>query len=339
MKIELFNNVNGFGIRQNIVAILPAPCLEWIQRIIEKYDVQCIVNRTDCNDPKEFEQRVRKLMHHCNVVSGFIIEMGCGSFNSKEFDHLPISRIDLSMIQIDDFENIFMEQLSSVKNQVSHLKTSQGIENILIGLKCGGSTRESQYTMNTFVGRCVDKMIDMGFRFVFNEPQESQGQEDFYRKRTDAGSFGRWKQFMDELNIEKKYMNKGNKEGGIKDIYEKSIGALRKVGQAHQFEVVDKNDTSESALYQILGTNQEPESFTQMTLQGAHCHIYLTGLGGIFGTAVAPSYSISMSSNNMQAFDFNYQHGLGSEEDFINGVLSFVKGTPSYSERLKINLI
>ena len=327
------------GTRQNIVAVLPAPCLEWIQRIVEGHGVQCLLNKADCNDPKAFEHRVARLLEHPNVVGAFIIEMGCGSFHLEDTGHLPVSRMQLSDIEVGDFENLFVEKLNAMKNKVSQVKTNEDAGNVLIGLKCGGSTKESQTFMNSFVGQCVDKMIDQGFRFVFNEPQESQGQETLYKARTDPKSFQKWERFINTLNIGKKYMNKGNEEGGISTIYEKSAGALRKVGLAHDFEVVETNETSEAQLYQVLGTNQEPESFTQMTLQGAKAHIYLTGFGGIFGTAIAPSLSISMSKHNQLAFDYHYKPNSSAEEAFIDKVIAFLEGTPSRSELMKINLI
>ena len=113
----------------------------------------------------------------------------------------------------------------------------------------------------------IDNLIEKGINVIFNEPQETIGLEDLYKERVSEGDYNKWKSFINKLpkNYDESFMNQGNLREGIKNILQKSLGSIKKVGYAN-FGVynISEYPINTPGLNQILGTNQEPESMYQM---------------------------------------------------------------------------
>ena len=120
---------------------------------------------------------------------------------------------------------------------------------IVLGLNCGGSDSFSGITANPALGVCSDMLAEIGGSAVLAETTEIFGAEHLLVRRA------RNREVAEKLlgfMIEgyKDYLNRfggsfddnpspGNKEGGLTNILEKSLGAVAKAGTSPLTDVVD----------------------------------------------------------------------------------------------------
>lgn len=345
-KVSLYDNPNGFGSRRTVIVVLTAPCLEWISRLsYEGLDmVSFILNRNDCNNPLLFTRRISRFLNHPNVIGGLIVRMGCETFSLPSKPFVPIKELVVDTVDLASVRNEVIRSVNALACSTQNRRKEVSLEHVLISIKCGGSTKKSQNVINPIVGTVVDKLIDRGFSVVFNEPQETVGLDAFYRDRVSNEDFSKWMTYMNTCSDEElsTALNDGNRAGGIPNIIEKSQGSILKVGKSN-FKVYNLSEypIETQGLYQILGTNQEPESLYQMMEFGAILNLYITGNGGLFGTPISPLYSIGTAPNGrILGVDFpikeNHDGNLG--EKIFSGILDVLEGKKTVTEDLRLSL-
>ncbi len=338
---RLYKNRHGFGCRRIILVVLAAPCLKWIETTFNSSDeVHFLYNFDDCNDPVEFYNRVNGIASNPNITKVIHITQVCGSthdihhFNVVEDYNISGKKrsqiiSDLAKL-IQNFQKNFDDGRIPVNNN-----------DFLIGIKCGGSTSLSQDKLNPFMGAVVDKMIDMGFRLMFNEPQETIGLLDEVAKRTTESDFHKWEYFIRDIEQKnKKYVNKGNIEGGLQTIIEKSLGSFKKTGTKNfRVYTIDEKVDSDSQLNFILGTNQEPKAFFQMIEKGTIANIFITGQDIYFGTRFSPTLTLGLTKEDgLNEFDYSLTNTFTKNDidEFIMKIINILSGEKTISEQYMI---
>ena len=103
---------------------------------------------------------------------------------------------------------------------------------------------------------------------------------------------------MRAMGIDSRYMSKGNQDGGLTTLEEKSLGAIRK-GGTRPIQGVLRNDRealdspSKSGLWLQDGTGWDVPSVTHMVAAGAQVVAFTSGRGSTTGHAIAPVLKVT----------------------------------------------
>jgi altronate dehydratase large subunit len=175
------------------------------------------------------------------------------------------------------------------------------------------------------VGIAADLLIDEGGTVIFGEPQEMTGTEHILARRAVnksvaediIGMIERQEARMKGLGIESRFMSKGNVEGGLTTIEEKSLGAIRK-GGTRSIQGVLKNDRDaldtpdRSGLWLQDGTGWDVPSVTQMVAAGAQVVAFTSGRGSTTGHAIAPVLKVTGNPETYEMLKDNMDINAGT---------------------------
>jgi altronate dehydratase large subunit len=180
------------------------------------------------------------------------------------------------------------------------------LSKLTLAVECGGSDATSGLAANPAVGVAADTLIDEGGTVMFGETQEMTGTEHVLAKRAVSEEVARDIYVMIErqearmrgMGIDSRYMSKGNVDGGLTTIEEKSLGAIRK-GGTRPIQGVLRNDRealdvpSRPGLWLQDGTGWDVPSVTHMVAAGAQVVAFTSGRGSTTGHAIAPVLKVT----------------------------------------------
>ncbi|SHN48096.1 UxaA family hydrolase [Cryptosporangium aurantiacum] len=184
-------------------------------------------------------------------------------------------------------------------------RTTVGVENLVLGMQCGGSDAWSALTANPALGVASDYLVALGGTSLLGETPEIYGAEQMLADR--AVDDGVRDALLDRITWWERYTTSqgttldgnpspGNKAGGITTILEKSLGAIAKGGHSPLAEVVDYAEApSRRGLIFMDTPGYDPVSATGMVAGGAHLIAFTTGRGSAFGSRPVPT--VKLASN------------------------------------------
>ena len=185
------------------------------------------------------------------------------------------------------------------------------IDNLIVGLQCGGSDTYSGVSANPALGYAVDLLVSHGGTAILSETPEIFGAEHLLTRRAISPNVGRkliehiewWKNYV---KINDGAMNNnpspGNKIGGLTTILEKSLGAVAKGGTSNLVAVYDYADkVNEAGLVFMNTPGYDPVSATGQVAGGANVICFTTGRGSAYGCAPSPSLKISTNNELWQS--------------------------------------
>jgi len=198
-----------------------------------------------------------------------------------------------------------------VKGMVDQAKKQRrkpfDVSRLVVGVKCGGSDTTSGLASNTAIGAMSDMLVDAGAAVVMIEPIEAIGAEEPLAAR--AVNERVKQQILKWVGNEEKrwtvpgaemdFMCRGNVEGGLTTLEEKSLGAVHKGGhRAIKGVLKNQEDYLETVppgggFYLQDGTHMEPMAMSSMAAAGVHIVVFATGRGGVFGHAVCPMIKVT----------------------------------------------
>jgi altronate dehydratase len=86
----------------------------------------------------------------------------------------------------------------------------------------------------------------------------------------------------------------GNKEGGLTTIFEKSLGAVAKGGQAPLMSVLQYAETIKGPGFCFMDTpGYDPVSMTGLVAGGCNVGVFTTGRGSVYGCKPAPCIKVA----------------------------------------------
>ena len=147
------------------------------------------------------------------------------------------------------------------------------------------------------------------------------------------------------------FMCKGNVDGGLTTIEEKSLGAIHKSGSRTIVDVLENTDRrlekvpKGGGVYLQDGTHMEPMAMSFMAAAGAHMVIFVTGCGGTFGHAIVPFIKVTGNPETYRRMshdmDINAGTILTGEESMesagkriFNEVIEVASGKLTLGEKL-----
>lgn len=252
------------------------------------------------------------LADHPNAGGVLIVGLGCESNQIAELlEELPASRrgairtLTAQRAADEESEGVaLVEELAVIAGQAT--RETLGLENLVLGVKCGGSDGFSGLTANPLVGRMSDIVSDAGGRVLLTEIPEIFGAEQILMAR--AEDEGVFEGIVSVVNDFKRYFiahgepvsenpSPGNIAGGITTLEEKSLGAVQKGGRAmltdvrHYGEAVRK-----PGLTLLEAPGNDAVSSTALAAAGATVILFTTGRGTPLGFPV-PTIKIASNSD------------------------------------------
>jgi altronate hydrolase len=166
-----------------------------------------------------------------------------------------------------------------IEQAASERRIETPASKIVLGLNCGGSDSFSGITANPALGFCSDLLAEIGATAVLAETTEIIGAEHLLVKRARNRAVGQ--KLLDMISGYKRYLNQfggsfddnpspGNKEGGLTNILEKSLGAATKAGTSPLMDVVEYAERITSPGFVFMNTpGYDPVSLTGLAAVAA----------------------------------------------------------------------
>lgn len=187
------------------------------------------------------------------------------------------------------------------------LRVSAPASAIVLGLECGGSDAYSGITANPALGLASDRLVELGATSILGETMEILGSEHLLAARALDPAVGQ--QIIDVVARYEKSINyegidirgaqpsRGNIEGGLSTLEEKSLGAAKKAGSAPFTGVLEYADhPTAPGLYFMDTPGHDIEQLTGFAAAGVNIAVFTTGRGTPTGSAVIPTIKVATNT-------------------------------------------
>ncbi len=215
--------------------------------------------------------------------------------------------------------------------------------------------RFSGITANPALGYCCDLLVAQGGTVVLAETTEIIGAEHLLLRRARNPQIA--EKLLGAIDNYKAYLRQfggsfndnpspGNKEGGLTNILEKSLGAVAKAGTTALEDVVHYAERITSGGFVFMDTpGYDPVSITGLAAGGVNLIAFTTGRGSAIGFPSVPVLKIASNSatyrrmsGNMDVNAGRIADGLASIEDvgseIFEALLRVASGERTLAEKL-----
>lgn len=237
-----------------------------------------------------------------------------------------------------------------------------GLENLILGLECGGSDPTSGLASNPVIGYASTRLVEAGGSSILSETTEIIGAEHLLAPRfVDERDRARFLQMV--ADVEKRALDlkidmreaqptPGNKVGGLTTIEEKSLGCIYKAGTSPFAGVLEYAQPlpikDRRGLYFMDSPGQDIDSISGMVASGAQIIAFSTGRGTPTGCPIAPVIKITGNSETFAKMEDNIDHNAGRiitggatiqevGEDLLKMIVEMAGGRLSKAESLGHN--
>jgi altronate dehydratase large subunit len=305
------------GIRNITLVMSAADCSEPVARMIADgvEGAVAITQHYGCIPGQMVANTLIGVGENPNVAAVLLIGMGCEGMPAHALGKMikrsgkPVEWISIQ--ELGGTHNAVTQGkqiLRDLSEKVSGLKRREfDASELIVGVKCGGSDTSSGLAGNPAVGVFVDMLVDAGGSAIMMEPIEAVGAEEPLAARAVNNRVREkiYKMIGDEEKrwsvpgAQMEFMCKGNVDGGLTTIEEKSLGAIHKSGSRTIVNVLENTDSrlekvpKGGGVYLQDGTHMEPMAMSFMGAAGAHMVIFVTGCGGTFGHAIVPFIKVT----------------------------------------------
>ena len=310
-------------------------------------------------DHENTRKVLRDIVLHPNAGAVLVLSLGCENNQPDDFmamlgdyDHDRIKLLVTQKVEGDEVE-AGMEILRGLYNIAKQDKREAcPLNELRVGLKCGGSDGFSGITANPLVGEFSDFLVAQGGTSILTEVPEMFGAETILMNRCETPAL--FEQTVKLINDYKEYFlshgepvgenpSPGNKAGGISTLEDKALGCTQKCGRAPVSGVLGYGDRLQvKGLNLLSAPGNDLVASTALAASGCQIVLFTTGRGTPFGTFI-PTMKISTNSNLFHNkpnwIDFNagqLVEGRPMKEvlnDFIDKIISVANGEPSQNEK------
>ena len=369
LSFKGYRRKNGeVGIRNEIWVIPTVGCVNGIthrltdrlQQETQGAGVDAIVafpHNYGCSQLGDDHENTRKILRdmvlHPNAGAVLVVGLGCennqvgafreilGDYDTERIRFMETQKVD------DELETgmALLRELYAIASQDQ--RTDIPLNELRVGLKCGGSDGFSGITANPLLGVFSDFLVAQGGTTVLTEVPEMFGAETILMDR--AADRRVFDGTVSLINDFKRYFRRfdqpiyenpspGNKKGGITTLEEKSLGCVQKGGAQPVVDVLTYAQPVTKPGLNLLPGN-DLVAASALALSGCQLVLFTTGRGTPFGSFV-PTMKISTNTQLAEFkanwIDFNAGTLVEDEEPqavlerFIGKVLATAGG-----ERLK----
>ena len=264
---------------------------------------------------------------HANVGAVLVVGLGCDGIQAADFaEELREYGKDVQSLVIQENGGTLktvakgVETASVMARKLSVARREEcGIEELILGLECGGSDPTSGLAANPAIGYASTRLVDAGGSSILSETTEVIGAEHLLAPRF-ADPVERQKFLTMVENVEKRAMSMevdlregqptpGNKAGGLSTIEEKSLGCMYKAGSSPFVGALEYAEPlpvkKRRGLYFMDSPGQDIDSITGMVASGAQVIIFSTGRGTPTGSPIVPVIKITGNSSTFEKMEDN----------------------------------
>jgi altronate hydrolase len=273
-------------------------------------------------DAKVLCQLIAGYINHPNVGGATVLSLGCQNATIQwltdalrqidpDFDK-PLYLLDQQQTGAnDDLLNIAIDKTFEGLTIINQLQRKPApINQLVLGLKCGGSDGFSGISANPALGHASDILVSTGGSSILAEFPELCGVEQELINRTvNREAAQKFETLMrDYAALSERFGNpfhmnpsEGNIKDGLLTDAMKSAGAARKGGCAVISGVLDYTEQLHTnGLHLLCTPGNDVEATTGIAGSGATITVFTTGLGTPTGNPISPMLKVSSNSSLYQ---------------------------------------
>jgi len=323
------------GIRNHLLVIAPIDCsYEPAKKIAEQVDGAVAITQTyGCGNDSMLVHNLAGTALNPNVAGVLIVGLGCETLTGEILvDKIKPSGKPVYNITIQEEGGTLKTHekgvriLQEMKQETAQLKKEPfPLSKLTLAVECGGSDATSGLAANPAIGVAADKLIEEGGTVMFGETQEMCGtQHVLARRAVNKETADAIYEIIETqearqraMGVDSRWMSKGNIDGGLTTIEEKSLGAVRKGGtkpiQGVLYNNWERFDTpTEPGLYLMDGPGWDVPSVTHMVAAGAQIVCFTSGRGSTTGHAIAPVIKITGNPRTFENMGDNMDINAGT---------------------------
>ena len=286
-------------------------------------------------DTEQLQRTLEGVLDHPNVSAALILGLGC---EVNQIDHYlgrngtgttspvlhgltlqasggTLGTVEAARKQIQEF----------IERAAAEKRTEAPASKLALGLNCGGSDSFSGITANPALGFCCDLIVEQGGTVVLAETTEIFGAEHLLIRRARNAAVAR--ELIGCVEKYKAYLRQfggsfndnpspGNKEGGLTNILEKSLGAVAKAGTSTLEDVLEYSERIGKPGFVFMNTpGYDPVSITGLAAGGVNLIAFTTGRGSAIGFPSIPVLKIASNSNTYRRMTGNMDINAGRIAD------------------------
>ena len=309
-------------------------------------------------DHENTRKVLRDIVLHPNAGAVLVLSLGCENNQPDDFMAMlgdyDKDRIKLLVIQKVEGDEVeagmeILRQLYEIARKDK--RETCPLNELRVGLKCGGSDGFSGITANPLVGEFSDFLVAQGGTSILTEVPEMFGAETILMNRCETPEL--FDQTVKLVNDFKEYFlshgepvgenpSPGNKAGGISTLEDKALGCTQKCGRAPVSGVLGYGDRLQvKGLNLLSAPGNDLVASTALASAGCQIVLFTTGRGTPFGTFI-PTMKISTNStlfrNKPNWIDFNAGQLVEGRpmkdvlNDFIDKIISVASGEKARNE-------
>jgi altronate hydrolase len=293
-------------------------------------------------DTVQLQRTLGGVLNHPNVAGAIILGLGC---EVNQIDHYlgegapRTDRLVGMTLQGEGGTRAAIEAarkaIVKIMERAADEKRSEvPASKIVLGLNCGGSDSFSGITANPALGWCSDRLAEFGGAAVLAETTECFGAEHLLVERARSREVA--ERFLGFIEGYRRYLRQfegsnfndnpspGNKEGGLSNILEKSLGAMTKAGTSMMADAVDYAERIRTPGFVFMNTpGYDPVSITGLAAGGVNLIAFTTGRGSAIGFPSIPVIKIATNTPMYKRMRDNMDVNAGriaDGEDTVAGV-------------------
>jgi len=270
-----------------------------------------------------------------NFSGVVVVGLGCERFTPYELAQgiAPTGKLLETVIIQDEGDSIKAIETGTryarkMQQQASLQRREEAaVSELMIGLNCGGSDTTSGLVANPALGIASDKIVAQGGSSILTELTELIGTEHILARRAVneevAQDILRVIRAMEERlkrqtqhssNEKRKHLiSTGNYDGGLSSVVEKSLGGMKKSGNAPFVEVFSYGDAPlKKGLLLLDGPGHDGEVTTGQAAAGAQIVCFPTGRGTPSGFPGVPVIKITGNPRTYQRMHENIDINAGT---------------------------
>ncbi len=262
-------------------------------------------------DQDNTRQMLADFAVHPNAGGVLLLGLGCENSGVGQIKPL-MGRYDESRVRFlvcQDVEDELAAGMALIEELAGRMRGDQRTpcpaDQLVVGLKCGGSDGLSGITANPAIGRFSDLLTAMGGSTILTEVPEMFGAETILMSR--CGTRELFNKTVRLINDFKAYFESyhmpvyenpspGNKQGGITTLEDKALGCTQKSGASAVKGVLRYAErVAEPGLNLLSAPGNDLVASTALAASGAQLVLFSTGRGTPFGCPV-PTLKIASNS-------------------------------------------
>ena len=234
---------------------------------------------------------------------------GAASLGLKRFSNLALA-------EIGSMEGLQIKAIELANNYCAQASKEERVpapwSALVLGLECGGSDALSGITANPALGVASDRLVELGATSVLGETTEILGAEHLLAARAIDPEVGvrivamvsRYEASInyEGIDIRGAQPSRGNIEGGLSTLEEKSLGADKKAGNAPLTGVLEFGEKpATTGLYFMDTPGHDIEQLAGFGAGHINIVVFTSGRGTPTGSAIMPTIKVSTNTPMYEA--------------------------------------